>query len=298
MSRTARSLEARLIDVAGLQALIDALLGRGLHGRRAHGAGRRDRQRTDHQRRRPAGWLGRRPGRGPLPAAPARRREAVRLRDRRAVRQAGVLPDPGGALARRAETGTSSPSSRTEQAGPGRAVRPDRRPLVRPERPRHPRHRADEPGARGRQLRGPTIRRLHRRRHLLRSRAAPASASPWAPARIPSRAGVRRTTWRSPSWSTVAGTASWSRSRASAARRSSTRSAPVRPRPTSWAGAAQRRRGRRRADGSQPRHLRAQGAALRERREPDLGRRRRRAACPAPTARRSARPASAPAWRT
>ena len=163
-------METRLIDLAGLQALIDAL---GRRGYTVLGPTVRDGAIVTgpvRGRRRPPGRLGRRPGRRSVPAPPPRGRRGVRLR-------------------RRARSPPSRCSSRPRRCS-GAAGGPTAAFTVEPSRPGRRRTRTRCSGcaratctrsasttpccadrrSTGRRLRRPPRGRLRRRGHVLRPR--------------------------------------------------------------------------------------------------------------------------------
>ena len=185
-------MDTRVIDIAGLQALIDALVARGYtvigptvrDGAIVNGPV----SRVDDL---PRGW-GDEQDAGALPAAPRddeRSSASPPGRSRRSRCSSRPTSCSGAAAARAtgspSDTGARRRGPRDEPTGDG-ALRPARRALLRPGRRRHPRHRADGPRLHGRALRRAARRRVRRRGEPARTPAARASASRWAPAPGPS----------------------------------------------------------------------------------------------------------------
>ena len=127
-----------------------------------------------------------RAGRRHVPARAPRRRGPVRLRRRAALVEAVPVPGPRQALAGEARrTAASRSRSQTHDDASSRA---HRRALVRAARDRDPGPRLPRRDVHGPRLRRPPPRRCSSSRSTASSRAAPASASRWGPARRP-RAG-------------------------------------------------------------------------------------------------------------
>ena len=188
------------LDLQGLQALIDLLAARRFHGPRPDGPRRRHRARpVCRSTTCPAAGATRRSRAATGCAAATTTRCSATPPTRSAGSRAVPVPR---ALWQGTGTRTASPSDAGARHGSSRraAVRPARHPLLRPARDRHPRPGAAGPGDHGRPLRGPARGRVPRHGRRAPTRAAPASASRWAPA--PGR--TRATTSRSPSCSTAA----------------------------------------------------------------------------------------------
>ena len=188
-------MEPRVIDVAGLQALIDALLSRGFNvvGPTVK-----------------TGAIVNAPIRSvaDLPAGWGDDQDAGTYRLRRRDDEALFGFASGAQSAKPVFFPTEEVLWRGRRTQDGFTVEPNeqpvqdapyalhRRPVLRPQRGRDPRHRAAESDAPGHELRRAAGVLVHRGRRRAPTRAAPASVSRWAPGRTPSPEEVRRTTWR------------------------------------------------------------------------------------------------------